>query len=285
MRNHTSEYNDNFRFSVLIPVYIKENPLYLRSALQSILDDQTIVPDEVVIVEDGPITTDLEKVLTDFQGRYTSIVKRYQLKENGGMGLAMNYGLNQASFEWVARMDSDDISVANRFEKQINFLKENPGIDVLGSSIEEFNSTPGDLVRYRTLPEENDNIIGLMKFRNPVNHMTVFFRKALALKVGGYWPHKYNEDYNLWYELFKVGARFHNLKENLVHVRVGNNMVARRSGYTYFEYEKILLKKFLRDGFITPLEYSFLIGIKFSLRIIPVKLLKMVYKLFLRKSN
>ena len=285
MHDRTSDSNSNFQFSVLIPVYIKENPAFLRLALRSILDEQTIVPDEVVIVEDGPITPALKEVLVDFQTRYNNIVKRYQLKENVGMGLAMNYGLNHATFEWIARMDSDDIAIPNRFEYQVNFLKKYPQIDVLGSSIEEFNITPGDLLRYRILPRENDEIIRLMRFRNPVNHMTVFFRKALALQVGGYWAHKYNEDYNLWYELHKIGARFHNLSDNLVHVRVGNNMVARRSGYGYFEYEKILLKKFLGDRFITPFQYSYLIAIKLSLRIMPVKLLKIVYNLFLRKSS
>jgi glycosyltransferase involved in cell wall biosynthesis len=268
-----------------MPVYIKENPSFLKSALQSILDEQTIVPDEVIIVEDGPITPALEEILTDFQTRYTNRFKRYPLKKNVGMGIAMNYGLNQATFEWVARMDSDDIAIPNRFEQQLNFLKMNPQIDVLGSSIEEFNTTPGDLQRYRTLPQKNDEIIRLMRFRNPINHMTVFFRKDLALQVGGYWAHKYNEDYNLWYDLHKIGARFYNLCDNLVRVRVGNNMVARRSGYGYFAFEKILLKKFLRDRFITPFQYSYLIGIKFSLRIMPIGILKIVYELLLRKSN
>lgn len=285
MHDHTSDSNNNFQFSVLMPVYIKEDPSFLKSALRSILDEQTIIPDEVIIVEDGPITPALEDVLTDFETRYASRIKRYQLKKNEGMGIAMNYGLNHASFEWIARMDSDDIAIPNRFELQLNFLQGNPQIDILGSSIEEFNTTPGDLQRYRTLPRENDEIIRLMRFRNPVNHMTVFFRKALALQAGGYWEHKYNEDYNLWYELHKIGARFYNLRDNLVQVRVGNHMVARRSGYSYFAFEKILLRKFLRDRFITPFQYSYLIGIKFSLRIMPVKILKMVYKLFLRKSN
>jgi hypothetical protein len=115
--------------------------------------------------------------------------------------------------------------------------------------------------------------------------MTVFFRKEVALRAGGYWPNKFNEDYNLWYEMHKTGAKFYNLHENLVHVRVGNNMVARRSGYSYFIFERILLTKFFKDRFITPFEYSCLILAKFSLRILPTGILKMFYKLFLRKSN
>ena len=182
-------------------------------------------------------------------------------------------------------MDSDDIAMPDRFEVQLKFLEKNPAIDVLGSSIEEFDLQPGDLRRFRTLPQENNDIVRLMKFRNPINHMTVFFRKEVALRAGGYWSQRYNEDYNLWYEMRKIGAKFHNLTKNLVHVRVGNNMVGRRSGYGYFEFEKILLKKFLNDRFITRFEYSYLFLIKFSLRILPTRLLEIFYKTFLRKSN
>jgi glycosyltransferase involved in cell wall biosynthesis len=275
----------NPKFSVLIPVYIKENPSFLRSSLRSILDEQTIAPDEVVIVEDGPITTAIENVLNDFQTKYATIIKRYKLEKNQGMGVAMNHGLERASFEWIARMDSDDIAAPNRFERQLKFLSKNPSIDVLGSSIEEFNIEPGDLRRVRILPQENDAIISLMKFRNPLNHMTVFFRKELALRAGGYWLHRYNEDYNLWYEMGKIGAKFYNLNENLVLVRVGNNMVGRRSGYGYFRIEKILLKKFFNDRFVTSFEYAYLIVMKFVLRILPTSMLKIFYKYFLRKSN
>jgi glycosyltransferase involved in cell wall biosynthesis len=226
----------------------------------------------------------LEKVIDDFKARYANVIKRYKLEKNEGMGIAMNYGLARASFEWIARMDSDDIAVPDRFEQQLKFLESDPAIDVLGSSIEEFDVRPGDLRRFRALPQENADIVKLMKYRNPINHMTVFYRKEVALRAGGYWSHRYNEDYNLWYEMRRNGAKFHNLSENLVHVRVGNNMVGRRTGYAYFEFEKILLKKFLTDRFITRIEYVCLILLKFSLRILPTKMLEMFYKFFLRKS-
>jgi len=201
---------------------------------------------------------------------------------NQGMGVAMNLGLNNVSCKWVARMDSDDIAVANRFETQLEFLKGHPEIDVLGSAIEEFDRTPGDLKHFRRLPEKHDEIIKLMKSRNPVNHMTVFFRSDIAIQAGGYWSKRYFEDYNLWYEMKKVGARFHNMSENLVHVRVGNNMVGRRSGYSYFTFERTLLKKFLADRFISPLEYVWLASVKLILRIMPTFFLRIVYKFFLR---
>ena len=272
-------------FSVLIPVYAKENPAFLELSLRSILDEQTLLPNEVVIVEDGPITTELDAVLGGFEKRYPDIFRRYKLEKNQGMGIAMNYGLERASCEWVARMDSDDIAVPQRFERQLEFLSMNPTIDVLGSSIEEFEKEPGDLQRYRNLPETHDEIVELMKFRNPINHMTVFYRRELASKAGGYWLERYFEDYNLWYEMWKAGARLHNLQDNLVRVRIGNNMVGRRSGYGYFEIEKIFLRKLRKDGFITGVEYLYLTAVKFALRILPTPLLEQFYKHFLRKSN
>ncbi|HEX6892176.1 MAG TPA: glycosyltransferase [Chryseolinea sp.] len=269
-------------FSVLIPVYIKENPASLKTALESILDKQTVLPQEVVVVEDGPITDALEQVLTDISAKYPKVINRIKLPVNQGMGAAMNVGLNNVSYKWVARMDSDDIAVANRFETQLEFLKAHPEVDVLGSAIEEFDRTPGDLKHFRKVPEKHDEIIRLMKYRNPLNHMTVFFRSDIAVKAGGYWSKRYFEDYNLWYEMKKVGARFHNMSENLVHVRVGNNMVGRRSGYAYFTFERILLKKFLTDRFISPMEYVWLSGVKLLLRILPTNVLRVVYKFFLR---
>lgn len=272
-------------FSVLIPVYVKENPVFLESSLRSILDDQTVRPNEVVIVEDGPVTNELDAVLSAFEKRYPEIFKRYKLEKNQGMGIAMNHGLERATREWVARMDSDDVAVPQRFERQLEFLKMNPTIDVLGSSIEEFEKEPGDLQRYRKLPETHEEIVKLMKFRNPINHMTVFYRRELAIKAGGYWLERYFEDYNLWYEMWKAGARLHNLQDNLVRVRIGNNMVKRRSGYGYFEIEKIFLRKFRKEGFITAKEYLYLTSVKFLLRILPTPLLEQFYKYFLRKSN
>jgi glycosyltransferase involved in cell wall biosynthesis len=274
-----------FTFSVLVPVYIKENPNFLQAALVSILDNQTLPPDEVVIVEDGPLSSDLREVLDKFEKKYPSRIKRFALAENVGMGKAMNHGLKNARFDWIMRMDSDDISLPNRFEQQVNFLKANPSIDVLGTAIEEFKSKPGDLESRRELPFSHEAIIAFMRNRNPINHMTVAFRKNLALLAGGYWNERYFEDYNLWYEMYKAGATFQNLDECLVHVRIGNNMIARRSGYNYFIYEKLLLDKFLRDGFLKPYQYAGILATKFVLRVLPVKILELFYQTFLRKKK
>jgi len=266
-----------------MPVYFKDNAEYFEEALHSITTNQQLKPDEVVIVEDGPITEELNQLLTDFE-RANPIIQRYRLSENQGMGKAMNYGLRQTSFDWVARMDSDDIARPERFARQVEYLKANPNVTILGSSIEEFDKTIGDKGMVRTLPENHGEIMKMMRMRNPINHMTVFYRRDIALKAGGYWDERYFEDYNLWYEMSKKGAVLHNLPDNLVDVRVGNNMIERRSGFSYFRYEKLLLKKFLKDGFISWPLYINLLTAKLTLRILPVPLLKWFYGKFLRKA-
>jgi hypothetical protein len=180
-------------------------------------------------------------------------------------------------------MDSDDIAIPTRFEQQINIIKYN-NYDVIGSSIAEFNFEVGDLNQLRIMPEHHQKIVNFLKTRNPINHMTVAFKKSKALEAKGYWSKRYFEDYNLWYEMFKVGAKFYNIQTPLVNARIGNNMVARRSGYAYYKYEKELMSKFLSDKFITKLEYLTIMCLKYVLRILPVPLLKIVYKSVLRKS-
>lgn len=272
------------KFSVLMPIYIKENPQYLSRALDSILISQTIKPTEVIIVEDGPLTSVLYETLENYQSLFPDVIKIFKLKNNMGMGFAMNHGLNKCNYDWIFRMDSDDIASSMRFEKQLAIIKTNK-YDVIGSSIQEFNHEVGDLKRFRVMPEEHKKIIRMMKTRNPINHMTVAYRKTMALKAGGYWDRRYFEDYNLWYEMHKIGARFYNIKESLVYARIGNNMVARRSGLAYYKFERTLMKKFLNDSFITKFEYIRTLAFKFLLRNLPVSLLDFVYKSLLRKRR
>lgn len=272
------------KFSVLMPVYFKEEPDYLDKSLNSILREQSIIPDEVVIVEDGPLTEELYRILQEYENEFTEIIKRVPLAVNNGMGVAMQKGIENSKFDWIARMDSDDIAVFDRFETQLNFILRNPQVNVLGGSIEEFDTVVGDLKRARKLPEFHNQIISMMKRRNPINHMTVFFNKKVAIDAGGYWNRRYFEDYNLWYDMSKVGAIFHNLPEILVYARVGNSMIARRSGLSYFKLEKVLLKKFLNDRFISIFQYIWLYIAKYLLRILPHPALSFFYKIFLRSK-
>jgi len=272
------------KFSVLMPVYVKESPGYLSLALKSILVDQSIKPDELIIVEDGPLTNELDEVLARYSDQFPDVIKIFKLAKNMGMGYAMNYGLKLCTYEWVFRMDSDDIAVPNRFQKQLEIIQHDK-YDVIGSSIEEFNNEIGDLDQFRVMPKMHSDVISFMKTRNPINHMTVAFRRTKAIEAGGYWNKRYFEDYNLWYQMYKVGAKFYNMQEVLVNARIGNNMVDRRRGYGYYKYETELMKIFLKDKFINKFEYSIILSLKFVLRILPANLLSFVYQKMLRKKR
>lgn len=272
------------KFSVLMPVYIKENPEYLNMSLESILINQSVLPSEVVIVKDGPVTDGINNILDFYKNIYPNILCCYQLDKNMGMGYAMNFGLEKCSHEWVFRMDSDDIARPDRFKIQLNII-ENNNFDVIGSSISEFIDYIGDISQYRVLPQNHHDIIKMMKYRNPINHMTVAFKRDKAILSGGYWDLRAFEDYNLWYEMYKSNSKFYNIKEVLVDARIGNKMINRRTGYKYFLFELILLKKFRLNGFISNLQFLLLLFTKFIARLIPVFFLKHFYIKFLRNRT
>jgi len=280
----TMEVTTNLSFSVLMSVYIKETPEFLSQALDSILINQTITPNEVIIVQDGPLSLELTDVLKRYCNLFPKIIKIFKLHVNAGLAKALNYGLEKCINEWVFRMDSDDMAVSVRFEKQLEIIQTG-NYDVIGCSIMEFNNVPGDLNQFRTMPEKHSDIINFMKLRNPLNHMTVAYRKSKVLQAGGYSDKPYYEDYDLWYEIYKIGGKFYNIQESLVNARIGNNMIGRRSGYDYYKYETQLTKKFVSDGFINTFQYRAILWSKFILRHLPKSMLNFMYQKFLRKSK
>ncbi len=268
-------------FSVLLPLYIKEKPEFLDEALKSTIQ-QTLVPSEIMIAIDGPITPDLEAVVNKYLGQYPELIRIYQHPINIGRGNILNCGLQRCSYDLVARMDSDDICLPTRFEEQVKFMEEHPEIDVIGSMIEEFEHTPGDLGRYRKLPLDHKGIFNFTKLRCPLNHMTVMYRKPAVLAVGGYWNQRELEDYHLWYKMLQNGSRFQNLDRMLVFARVGNNMVNRRRGYPFFKVEMLCIKQMRDEKFISSTEYYKNAGMRFILRMMPTAVLEVVYRTFLR---
>ncbi|MDO6743447.1 glycosyltransferase [Tenacibaculum soleae] len=273
------------RFSVLLSVYIKEKTEFLEAALNSIYTEQTLKPNEIVLVKDGPLTKDLDNLIDKFKLRYKGILKIIVLKKNMGLGYALNTGLKACSNELVARMDTDDIATPDRFEKQIKFLLNNPIIDVLGANIEEFESLPGDLKQYRSLPENHVKILKFAKFRSPINHPVVVFKKSKVLKIGGYKTDVlFWEDYLLWVEMLSQGFIFHNLKDNLLHFRLqmGNEMIKKRRGFKYGLNEMKFANHAKKIGFFNNIEYLKYILLKPLGRILPTLILSKIYKTFFR---
>lgn len=224
-------------------VYGKDNPLWFRQAVDSLLG-QTVFPPEIVLVVDGPVPPELNAEI--IRCEQLSLFKVIRLSENVGHGNARRISLEHCSHELVALMDADDICVPDRFEKQLAAFEEDPMLSIVGGNIAEFIDNTQNVVGYRVVETQHENIAADMKKRCPLNQVTVMFRKTDVEEVGGYIDWYCEEDYYLWLRLLLGGKRFSNIKDNLVYVRVGKEMYQRRGGWKYFESEA-KLQLFMRQ--------------------------------------
>ena len=235
------------KYSVLMSVYKKDNPDFLKIALESIYENQTRKPDEIVVVFD-----DLYKVLDAFKKDKEKVVKYYPQKENKGLGEALRIGSEKCKGDYIFRMDSDDISKKDRFEKQIKYIEKHPEVDVLGGIIEEFNeSIEENNLRKRVCPMNHNDIVEMGKKRNPMNHVTVCIKKEALEKVDGYKSLLYLEDYYLWLRMIVANCKLANLNETLVYVRVGNGFEVRRGNKKQIEGWKTLQKIMVENKIIS----------------------------------
>jgi glycosyltransferase involved in cell wall biosynthesis len=268
-------------FSVLLSVYVKESPEFLKLALESIWDKQTLKPNEIVLVKDGPIGENLEGVISDFQE--VAPLKVVALEKNMGLGKALNIGLKHCSNEYVARMDTDDIAFSCRFEKQIGVLEANKNIDVISAWISEFENNTDNVISVRKLPEQHYEIFNFAKKRCPINHPCVIFRKSVVEAVGGYKHFPLFEDYYLWIRLLINDAKFYNIQESLLSFRVDKNMYKRRGGIKHAINDYKLQKAFYDFNFINLSEFCYNIITRCFARVIPNSCRILIYKHFLRK--
>lgn len=272
---------NKMKFSVLISVYERDNPEHFKEAIESIVH-QTVKPDEIVLVIDGPIGNHLRKMVNRLKEAY-KIIKVIPLSKNLGLGNALRIGLEQCTHDIVARMDSDDIAVENRFQKQINFLKENEDISVVGGVIDEFVIDPSMPNSIRKVPVTCEEINKGIKNRCPFNHMTVMYRKRDVLEAGSYMELHFCEDYYLWVRMYLKGYTFFNIDEVLVHARVDEELFVRRGGKKYFESHKRLQKFMLDSKVIGYMGYIKNLGIRWLVQVVmPNKLRKNFYKKLLR---
>lgn len=272
------------KFSVLSSLYYKEQPIYFDSCLESIWDQQTLKPAEIVLVLDGPIGEGLTKSVEYWQMKLDNVLKIVTLAENVGLGKALNEGLKHCSNEWVLRMDTDDICKADRFEKQIQFIKENPDIVLFGGQILEFDQTPNDSTAIKSVPTTYVDIKKFAQKRCPFNHMTVAYKRTVIQELGGYQHHLFMEDYNLWLRVIGAGYTVANLPDVILYARVGNGMHTRRKGYQYIKSEKQLrdIKKQLKIQ--SPFYANIYFIVRSAFRLMPANLLGKLYNTFLRKK-
>lgn len=190
-------------------------------------------------------------------GKLKLIVVGYA--QNRGLAYALAYGLKYVKTELVARMDSDDICVRDRFEWQVAFMDAHPEIAISSGYIEEFESDPAVTVSVRRVPLDSPSILRYLKYRSPFNHVAVMFRKSAVLAAGNYQSVPYFEDYDLWIRMAQKGFKGANLPVTLVHARIGNDMIGRRWGFAYYRYELFFLRRQLENGFLSHFEYFFVL--------------------------
>ncbi len=233
-------------------VYKKDNPLFLKEAIESIIN-QTFPSNDIVIIKDGPLTNELENVLNTYT-KYKNI-SIYGYSENKGLGYALNYGLPLCKNEIVLRMDSDDISDKRRAEIQVNtFIKDN--VDVSSSSVKLFENDINNCFGSRKLPLNEKDILKFSKTRSPFNHPSVIFKKSSVINAGGYKTLLYKEDYYLWIRMIQNGCKYNNLAEPLVYMRINRDTFFRRKNKTVYKNALWLNKYMLKTKYISFFTYS-----------------------------
>lgn len=269
------------KFTVLMSVYYKEVASFFDMSLRSILINQSLKPNEFVLVCDGDLTTELEDVLQKYCAMFPDVLRLYR-KENGGLGKALNYGLEKCTYSLVARADSDDICVEDRFEKQVAFMEQHPEFVVSSGSISEFVDDPSSILRTKRNPTTAKGAYKKAKTSNPLNHMAVMFRKDIIIEMGSYHNVPLLEDYDLWTRLLIAGYQVCNMEDVLVYARVGNGMAKRRSSVVQIDGWMKISKNMLNHRMINLFEYCRNYVLITGFVFLPVWLKNIVYSRLLR---
>jgi len=265
-------------FSVLMSIYYKEKVEYFNCAMISIWDKQIIKPNEIILVQDGPLTDELYENIEAWSFKLLGVLKIVIIDNNIGLGDALNLGLKHCTNELVARMDTDDIAHPERFKKQLEIFKKN-NFDACSSWVSEFEGSDDNIISYRKVPKSHDEISHFAKKKNPMNHPSVMYKKSSVLASGSYQKMLGFEDYCLWARMLTNGASFHNIQEPLVNMRAGYSQLERRRGFNYAVNEVALQKKFLAIKFINKFEFIRNVTIRFIVRVAPPFFVKSVYKI------
>lgn len=269
-------------YSVLMTIYQKEKPENVAVAIQSMVN-QTLKPDEYVIVCDGPLTQQLNELLVLFEQRYPRLFQIVRLPENVGIGAACNVGLRHCKNDLVAKMDADDISVPTRCEHQVKAFAENAELTVVGGDIEEFNQNPDEPFAIRNVPRTNTEIRKFARRRQPFNNVTVMYRRNAVDAVGGYRNLRRCEDYDLYLRLLHAGYYAINLDEVLAKVRVDNSAQRRRASLDTL-LGCIRSRWYgVQIGYSSLLDFLICVAGEAFIVLCPGCVQQVIYKLFLRK--
>lgn len=296
---------NDLKISVIMSIYKSDVPEYVRIALDSLLN-QTRLPDEIVIVADGPVPAELEKVVKsltpspspkgegnkDGEGNLKPetrdlkpIVTYLPQEKNGGLGEAMRIAVEAAKYPYLARMDSDDICLPDRFEKQMKCFEEDPELSIVGGMITEFDGEPENIIAERILPLDDAGIKKMMRGRCAVNHVTVIFKKEDLLRSGNYQPFWKQEDHYLWARMMEHGCKFRNIPDIVVNVRSGRDQLARRGGWRFYKSVVRVFWYMYKHKLISFGYFLYICAVRGIVQLVmPNWLRTWVYMKFLRKS-
>lgn len=271
-------------YSVLMSVYKKENPDFLKQSIESI-QNQTVPTDDFVLVCDGPLTPELDAVLVVKQQELGEVLNVVRLEKNGGLGNALNEGMRHCKNELIARMDSDDIAYPDRCEKQLAIFNTHPEVSVCSGIVEEFSESPDVVDARRVPPETNVEILKFAKMRNPFNHPCVMYKKSAVMAVGSYQDFYLLEDYYLWVRLLIAGYQGYNIQSPILHMRAGDAMYKRRSGWKHAMSQVKLFSYMKEQGFITEKRFLESVAMRIGASLSPNWLREFVFKRVLRDAN
>lgn len=276
------------KLTVVVPIYKNNDARQLRVSLDS-LQRQTLLPNEILVVADGPVSTELEREVERLKVKVQSsklpIEVNYQkFEQNEGLGEAMRKAVLVANGDYIARMDADDICLPNRFEKQMNCFEKDANLSVVGGQIAEFDGDVENISGRRVVPLEHEEIVSYMKSRNGMNHVTTILKKKDLIDSGNYQSFFLLEDYYLWVRMIQCGCRFKNINEDVVLVRAGKEQMDRRGGLEYFKRQCEVFKYMLKTDFISlPRFLASIIERGIVHVLLPVPMRSHFYSVFLRK--
>ena len=262
-------------------VYFKDNPKWLKESIDSILN-QTVKTNDFVIIKDGPLTEELEKVLKEYSEKNPKTMNIVSLEENLGLGPALAIGIEKCKNEWIARMDSDDICVKDRIEKQLKIINTKE-VDIVGSNIAEFIDSIENVQAVRELPETDVEIKKFSKRRNPFGHPSVIFRKNKVIEAGNFRSYYLCEDYDMWIRMIEKNAICYNIQENLVYMRISKDFYRRRGGIKYLKSILKFKKEQYKKGFFSFKDFVISSGASIFVCLIPNEIREVFYKKLLRK--
>ena len=272
--------NSYQNYSVLMPIYINDKPEFFKQALLSILE-QTIKSNDIIIIQDGPISDELHAVVEEYNDKYPEINWIIQ-EENKGLPIVLNVGIEAAKNELIARMDSDDISVIYRCEKQIAEFNKNPELAICGTQIKEFMETPDNIMSERIVPLTHKAILKYSKLRSPFNHPSVMYKKSVIQALGGYDPEMvFNEDYDLFARILHSGYEALNINEPLLLFRFNHDTYKRRKSFRQCKHSISLHQTFLKRKYCNLFEFLIIFFARSFLFLTPSAVTKTFYR-FLR---